>query len=369
MGIGMEQRIMLLGAGADVWAIIWLSWQRHGIADVTNRVIVDDARRVFLLFGPSWIVLNLGAAAEQLPWWVHTLAILSSHAAFVSAYFASMQAQTHQENPRARRIRHPLVQIVTLLSVMMVAGDWQRRAAYTAILDPARPDRSWGFVLAMGWYAGVVLACGGFILRRYVHVLRAERDPILLSRTVLAAGACGLGIGCIAMLLASTAATRVIPSYDGVAVRHAVFWVGWPAVSLTFVVGAFTLRRVYTTLAGVLTRCWQGHHERQRAALDLLHASMMRIVPNAYQSLAGTDDRLLDQLLDISDARRLLWSHIRNDGHVVAHTEARELGRLMAQGRVLRHVGPYPVPPAPPEPMAYNLAVVRALRRWERTPT
>jgi hypothetical protein len=201
-------------------------------------------------------------------------------------------------------------------------------------------------------------------------MLQGDTDPVFLSRTALAASACTLGIVYMLVLIISTIATRIVPSYDGVTVRWLTYDVGWPTVFVLFIAGAFGLQRLYAKFQCFLGLRWQYHQARQRALLHYLHARMIQVVPSVHLSIPLPDNgTLLDQLIEVSDARRLLWSYVSNNGQLTARIEARELSKLLQQGTILGKAGKHKVPPLPKEThetMAYNLAVARTLKRLER---
>lgn len=362
-----EQLVTYSCTVINLVVILWLTIHARRMLDTTSRAIVRFGTIVFVFLTPSWIMASLRLSGVEIAWWLQTLSACISHAGLVAAYLAVLQAQTRHLVPLRMMQRHPLVLGTLALSSIMVISDYSRRHYFVSLLDSTVTERSWTFITSELCFAGVLFYGGCFMLRLYRQILQGNTDPVFLSRTVLATCACALGTLCAGLLIISSLATLVIPSYNGVVVRRLAYDIGWPIVFILFIVGAFAFQRVYTKLEHYLASQWQHHQRNQRALLSYLHRSMVRVVPKVHIATPLLDsDNLLDQLIEVNDARRILWSHIANNGQLVARTEARELMELLQQHNTIKKAGEHKTPPLPSETMAYNLAVARELKRLER---
>lgn len=104
--------------------------------------------------------------------------------------------------------------------------------------------------------------------------------------------------------------------------------------------------------------------ERQQALLRHLHATMVKIVPGVQ--LQNEELRNLHMLIEISDARQMIWSHTQRTQPISPKDEAQHLLVLLKHNVVIVGPGKY-LPPSTrcQNIMKHNLAVAKRLKQQE----
>lgn len=298
-------------------------------------------------------------------WWFSTTSTLSIYAALGATYFATFQAYYNTIIPTKLLLRHRITIVITLFSVATLICDYTRRHHYIRLFDSATTDRSWSFAIAEMLAAIVLVYIGTQIFRLYKEGLTAYNDPMYLTRLAVMASALALGVAGAAVLLLNVLAVLFIESYNGAPARWFIGNIITPTVFGVFTLGNLIPQFLLEKLRPTITSYWYRRQQQQHLTLAYLHRRMMQVVPDVYLPTPAPDAS--DWIIEINDARRIIWSYVANSKDLNPGREAKEVLRLLDSHQTLKHAGPYNVPSLPKEITSYNLAVARKLTRLEKT--
>ena len=85
---------------------------------------------------------------------------------------------------------------------------------------------------------------------------------------------------------------------------------------------------------------YQWHSQRQHRELSILHQTLMGIVPKAQRIDSMTQGRPMRLLIDVMDAREMIFSHVPSMPRH-AQQEAAYLVELIERGDLIDEGGPY----------------------------
>ncbi len=107
------------------------------------------------------------------------------------------------------------------------------------------------------------------------------------------------------------------------------------------------------------------HRQREDELLDYLHRKLVQIVPAV--ELRHEHLRPLRLLIEISDARQVIWSHVGGTAPISPADEAAHVLDLLRANKVIMSTGAHIPPATSNDVRTYNLAVARHLRQLEGT--
>lgn len=205
-----------------------------------------------------------------------------------------------------------------------------------------------------------VLIC---ILRLYVENLRQYIEfTYFIRRLICMVGILILAI-CCSVLMETNLALSIFYGDTYRATLNQIYYAGWALSLLTLCFGLITPQAVFQRLFGPLERF---SAERQRESwLSYLHERMMSITPHVQ--LQNEQLRPYRRLIEIGDARQVMWSHIpHHKDQVQPREEAECIFDLLRSQTVLVEPAALPTPaPSQANIVKYYVAIAKHLRKLE----
>lgn len=141
------------------------------------------------------------------------------------------------------------------------------------------------------------------------------------------------------------------------------------ALSIGFILVAigFVLPQTWLIQAiGPLEQYVVYRQQRQYDQIRYLHQKMVQIVPGVH--LQNEHLRDVRMLIEISDARQIIWSLVPHEGLITPAEEAEQLFKLIRSQTIIDVPGEYiPQPTQQRNIVKHNIAVTKHLRRLEQS--
>ena len=188
-----------------------------------------------------------------------------------------------------------------------------------------------------------------------IATLRQPLSPVLRARYLLGLIGTLIGPFCIILMLLLPI---VGPRYN----EPFIFFVqtiGRSAVFIFLLVGYVLPDRAFHRVAGPLLRWFERRDANAQVLLRELHQAMIAVAPSVHLSQINSTTRML---VEISDARMLLWSQATGYNLCSPRHEARYLHHLLQRGVTIDRWGERQPEVPRSNVIAYNLAVARHLR-------
>ena len=130
----------------------------------------------------------------------------------------------------------------------------------------------------------------------------------------------------------------------------------------------FLSAKKLTRLAGPLAGYLKNRQEQRHEYIKQLHQIVIAITLSNYRVMS----ELLSfrrMLVEISDARALLWSNLPHTQPLAVDREARAILDLLQTNKVIGEYGPYSLPPKRYNTIRHNIAVMRQINIFRKQDT
>lgn len=340
-----------------VWAVYLLSRLRQDQSFTARSVILKFLGSILLE-----LLLSSCTRLLQSTWWTRALEIGSLHSALLLMYVASEQLLNNR--PYWPLIKHRLVPLMLLSTVCGTAiGALGGQNLEAFLVDPAFRLTPLSTV-SYFWNYGLQLCFVVLTLKLYVQSLGRYAVLTYLTRRLIcivsfSLAACALCVAEVNLFLFLCGEKNWHFSLSQITL------VG-ETLALWLLVAGFTIpqdvmERIIQPLEDSLAwRKWLQHD-----LLYALHQRMIQIVPCVHLPYDELQDIRI--LIEVSDARQVIWSHVPLTHPFTAKEEADYLLLLLQQNIVMEAPGTYqPARTRRRNVLKHNLAVARRLRRYER---
>lgn len=165
-------------------------------------------------------------------------------------------------------------------------------------------------------------------------------------------------------IIGETAVTLSFLGNENYKYANNVYQVVRPLPFLTML-PLFLSAKKLTHLAGPLTNYLKNRQEHHHELIKRLHQIVIVITWSNYRVMS----ELLSfrrMLVEITDARALLWSNFPHTQPLAVDREARAILDLLQTNKVIGEYGPYPLPPKRYNTIRHNLAVIRQINVFRK---
>ncbi len=256
-------------------------------------------------------------------------------------------------------VRRPTVIVTGIALAVMLSLLWITPDPISFIRPEAiRPEPS--YLGAFTIYYGVKAALMINNTLPLIATLRQPQSPVFRARYLISAIGTAIGPLFLLMMLALPALLPVAGPRYNEPVVFVVQTIGRSAVLLCLLVGFVLPDRIFRAIAAPLIRWLEARDHAATTLIRELHEMMIAVVPSVHLGQVHSLNRML---IEISDARLLLWSQDTGRALRSPQDEASYLDDLQRQGVTIdRWGGRQPTVPQT-NVFTYNLAVARQLRR------
>lgn len=267
------------------------------------------------------------------------------------------QSLTARSEPRLRSRQLVVIGGIALLGLTLV---YQREHG----VPPTQDDqitRPWAHYSSYLINYSLYLYLLGRIIRCYWRSLRPYQElPYLVRLVVCMSGFSASALGVVLLGLLDILG----PTVDWLPKRMLLAGFEWSMLtSVTLLTVGFVVPNAllwYLVQPCEWVRAWR--QRRRQAALCYLHQAMTRIVPDVQ--LHNPRLREVRLLVEISDARQMIWSRQAQTMPITAQLEAAYLAQLLRRNVVIDAPGEHQPPrTAQPDIVRHNLTVARLLKR------
>jgi len=341
--------------------LIWAAYLAYRL----RRDRAPMARSIFLKLLGS-IVLELGLSASSyfllVSWWMETLEIMCLHYSLLLLYLASDQLVNNK--PYSPLTRHRLFPLMfTSISIGATLGALCGCHLEAFLVDPAfQPTPV--YVASYLCNYGLQLCFVVFTLRLYWQSLDQHAALTYLVRRLMCTlsffiATCSLlAIESNLLLFLLGEKNFRLPLSQIVAIGETL--VVWLLVASFTIPQEVMERAVQPVEHSLAWRQWLQHD-----LLYSLHEKIIQVVPCVH--LAYHDMQDVRILIEISDARQIIWSHVPSTHPITVKEEARYLLRLLQQNIIITAPGDHqPFATRQGNVMKHNLAVAKRLKRYVR---
>ncbi len=293
-------------------------------------------------------------------WWWCLVGIASTHYGGLLAYFVTDQFLNNKFYLPI--LRHKVFLTVTALVIIgLLLGYWSQDTFEEFLyLDPPHP--TWTHFASGFFNYGIQLFLLSAILILYWRSLRHNQELTYIVRRLIfigstLAGICGLLVVELNILLSLFSYTVYRHQMNQLAMFLQLLTI-WPLI-----LGFLLPRTLLLWLVRPLERSIAKRQLRQQATLSYLHRKMIQIVPTIH--IEGSTLHDMRYIVEISDARNIIWSRVPYIRLITPQVEAIYLLILLQKNTVIDKPGEYQQIVPDRNIVRYNLAVAKYMRRYE----
>lgn len=345
----------------NILLLIWAAYLGYRL--IQDRAPI--ARLIVLrLLGCIALECGLSAGSHFLPtfWLIQILEIICLHYSLLLVYFASDQLLNNK--PYFSLIRHRLFPPMLIsISIGAILAALSSTDLEAFLVNPAFEPTPL-YAASYLWNYGLQLCFVMLTLKLYFQSLHqhtvltylVRRLICILSLLIATCSLLAVESNLLLFLLGEKAfrlpLSQIVPAGETVVI--------WLLVA-SFIVPQDVLERIVQPVEVSLAwRQWLQHD-----LLYSLHEVMIQIVPCVH--LAYDEMQDVRVLIEISDARQILWSHVPSSHPITAKEEARYLRYLLEHNKVITAPGSYQPPTTRlRNVIKHNLAVAKCLKQYER---
>lgn len=308
------------------------------------------------------LILSISSRFPQSSRWMLVLEIGCLQNSLFLIYLASNQLLNNKPYlPLSKQRFFPLIMVAICIGAVL--GALGGHHLETFLLNPAFQPAPL-YTISFFWNYGLQFFFVLLTLRLYW--LSLDRYTILtyLVRRLMGTAsffiaACALCLGAVNLLLFLLHEKSFhVPLSQAVVVSETLLL--WLLVA-GFVIPQEVMERMMRPLEDALAwRQWLQYN-----LLCSLHEKMIQVVPGVHLAY----DELYDVrvLIELSDVRQIIWSHVPTTRPITVREDAKYLLSLLRQKRIITSPGPYqPAVTRQRNVLKHNLAVARRMRRYER---
>lgn len=328
-----------------------------------DRERLGSSMIIKLLLGTLLALIGvISVLVQPRPWWLYSIGALSKQYGMLLAYYSIDQLLNNR--PSLPIVRTRLFVYTTIVSILTLTMNYIRRDHISIIIEQIPFDARWQAYCSESLHHFIVGHLCMLVVTLYWQDIRKHTEPIYTIRrfvTMLAFFTCAvMSFAAVVNVAVSFFLQSIYPQ----ASLNAIYNLGRPLFFILLVFGLVVPQRIYTRLSAPLQRRLAKQQQQQLLLLSYLHEAILQIVPDVR--LPTVSSHSLRQLIEISDAREIIWSQRAHHCPITSEDEARYLRQLLQSNVVLHTPGKYLPPPLRcRDVVAHNLAVAQLLRQYD----
>lgn len=297
-----------------------------------------------------------------LPWWVFTLGALGMLWGGAVSIMGLSRIILHQKINDTG----PHFWITACLSSVVVIADIIRRNYYTSLeaLILGYTPGDWTFVAAYVAYALNLMYFAWVVIRIFIRSLARHTDVVYIARRWICIGSYVVGVLICIEGLVNLGIAIIWYNPPLIKMLSWIFhYVLFPLYGTLFLLGFIIPDAVLAWLVLPLRTREQRMREEQTSLLRKLHQLMIKLVPQVHFPMDNNNPLIehVSMLTEISDARRIIWSHKSHAHPLTPEEEAEYLIELLQKQQTFKQAGHNAPPPLKQTIYDHNLEVARYL--------
>lgn len=324
---------------------------------IGKRVII-----VSMLSSALMIVAIVSAIPKPVTWWSHLFRVISLHYCLLFSYIAIEHIV--KERVFVPIVRNPMSILTTIVTILVVCIDYYRKDNLGVITDNDVFRLDMLYVVSYMFSYGFISFISGMTAWMVHKSIRPNQPMTYRVRRLGVVVTYSLIMFCAVSVL-----VNVLFVFSGDGTKRWIFsgiyhygkLIYFPLMMVCGFVPEQTLVRWVQPLS------WREDRERQQQQqrITYLYNKMVLLVPDVHLEYGQL--HFEDMLVEIADARLLIWTHARSGRWLrpSAKREAAVLFDLIRRGVIVRRPGPHRPQLAPQNEIRFNSAVARHLQRLE----
>lgn len=339
-------------------SLLFYGWRAHAIYCEQARLETPPILKL-IVSGILVIMSFLGFIIAPAPLWLALLRFVALLYALLFSYSANIWIVTGYHH---HLTTSKIFLVMTGSALIIIISAYLSRENLGLIFQNE------DFKPTLVYYVHYYLVCATLlfmyvlIIRLFWISLRQSKDLTYIVRRTL-----GLTTYTAAALCVMVSTINLTLSvFYGDMYRHQlnrIFYMIVPVLGLMPIINIVpqpVLAKIVQPLEHILVK----RRERQQALLRHLHGTMVKIVPGVQLQNEALRD--LHMLIEISDARQMIWSQTQRTKPIAAKDEAQHLFTLCKHDVVIIGPGRYLPPPTRCQNiMQHNVAVAKHLKQLE----
>ena len=338
----------------DFTWVVMLGWRIYQDSNRISKPVIGN-----LLLGALLSLCTAGDVGTGT--WLHALSVASLHYSLFLIYCAVDQLLNNRCWPTTTR---KLFLVTTTVVLIGSTLDYLGRCSLDAFIYDASFPASRLCYVTYHLNTGFRLTLLTFILLLYWRNLTQHSDPVYFIRRLI----CMLGFFIMTCRFFATEIMLIaVPFHDHLtrALLRQIYVIDLPLSLILLTIGFSIPGRLLSRLAAPISNYISKRRQQEHELLCYLHRKIVQVVPDVQ--LPYTQVRDLRVLVEISDARQIIWSQEQVSGVMEPSTEAEHLFTLLEHGSVLHEPGIYPPPAVVHGTITQHyLAVAKHLKRLEQ---
>lgn len=328
------------------------------------RILQDRDRVVWsmmfkvLINNMLMLIAMISSLPSPVPLWLYLIRVFCVQFGTLFLYIAVEQFFNNRPYQPLLRNRHFVV-----ISALWLAG-----LGLVYLREQGLPPgdnhqivRPWAHYSSFALNYSIYLYLLGRIIRLYWRGLRRYRDlPYLVRLWVCMCGFIAAAFSIVVQAIHDIVGPGIpfLPDH----LMHRGFEVGTLSTVVLLTCGFLMPQALMTRIVQPFQRMRVWRQQQRHASVQYLHHAMTRIVPGVQ--LHNQRLRDIRMLVEISDARQIIWSLQPHTLPITAEAEAAYLARLLVDNTIIDCPGQYQPPHTKqPDIVKHNLAVARILKR------
>lgn len=302
------------------------------------------------------LLVTISETSLPLPLWRHLSGLFLYHQGLLLTLLGVHQLLDGR--PARLFSRNPWVLAMIVLSLISVGIDGMHIHQRAVILGDMAPLAPTAYLAYSLNYALQTLILGTIVVL-YARNLRKHADIVYRVRRTICIVGYTVSIGCILLTrMRYLLMLEDSPQVWSNASCRINFSLSIVLLMIGFMLPHAVLERATRPLARMLGR----RRQRTTQLLEDLHSVILTIVPGIR--LNNRSIRHLRTVIEINDARQIIWSQTEHRARITPLDDARRIAQLLQDRVVLLGPGDYHAPPLKqPCSIRHNIAMAKHLKR------
>jgi hypothetical protein len=354
MGLATATRLIIIPV------IIASLWRQIKYIYNEQNVLSKYTRVNYLITGGLAIIAVITSIPQPTSLWLRNICILSTHQALLIYYYNTEQVIKGEIVVFYKRRMYAIITIISLVVIIIGFFD-QNNLTWFVDNRPFQPTAIYYASHIIFYSVGLYIGILG-VKQQYLFSKRINSTTLMFRNWLNA----------LAFLLVALGALIVdvnvlIYILIGDIYRYALNQF-YHELRIVFGITILILSATSPILVKILVPVnylVQQRHRRKQVLITYLHEKLTQLVP-AVRLPVEQGEHTIRQLVEIGDARDIVWSHVCHPGPITPAEEAELLFSLELKNITINEPGAYETPVIQQDVMQHNLKVAQCLRKLEQ---
>jgi uncharacterized membrane protein len=354
MDIGMAVRVLLI-------PVVVVSLSRQIVRIYNDENVLTKYSRINYLVSGALAVVSIAANIPRpTSLWLRSICVVATHQSFL-IYYLNCEQIIREEI--SNFLKRKLYIIVTLISVFIVVIEYFRRGNLGWFVDNDIYHPTFVYYASQILFYAVMLYVGICGIKIQYQSLLNSKPLVYLVRNTL-----GVLIFLLVLISAMIAEINLCLSiFYGDMYRYTLneIYQGLkPLFGIVILLAAAPSPILARIFAPIKNYFIKRRYRQEAVLIGYLHEKLTRVVP--IRRTLDQKEHSIRRIVEIGDARDILWSHTCHQDPITAMQEAQLLFSLGQKYTTIKGHGEYSTPVIQGDVTQHNLMVARYLRKLEQ---